>query len=106
MTIVDDDIVEVSNLHRQIIHSTEGAKAGAHKTESARASALKLNPNINITIRQGRFTTSSCMDIVQDATVVVDCTDNMETRLVLNDACFFQKVSNTAPQKSEPSCSG
>lgn len=84
--IVDDDVVDLSNLQRQIIHRT--ATIGAPKVESATATLHALNPETIIRPHPVRLDESSARTIVADYDVVIDGSDNFATRYALNDACY------------------
>lgn len=85
VSIIDDDVVELSNLHRQVIHDTAGV--GKRKTESARDAMLALNPDLRITVVNERLTRDNSVDILRGADVVLDGTDNFNTRHVVSAAC-------------------
>lgn len=82
--IVDDDVVDLSNLQRQVIHNTE--TVGEPKVESAKAYIQKLNPGVEVETYQTRLDASNIMEIVRDYDVIVDGVDNFPTRYLLNDA--------------------
>lgn len=82
--IVDGDVVEVSNLQRQIIHA---GKLGMNKAESAKEFVEKLNPDVEVEIYPYTVTPNNVMDLIADYDVVVSCPDNLVTRYILNDAC-------------------
>jgi molybdopterin/thiamine biosynthesis adenylyltransferase/rhodanese-related sulfurtransferase len=82
--IVDDDLVDESNLQRQIIHSTE--RVGAPKTASARAAIEGLNPDVKVTEHRTRLDASNILEILEPYDIVVDGADNFPTRYLLNDA--------------------
>lgn len=85
--IADHDSVSVSNLQRQIIHTT--ARVGVAKTSSARESLQGLNPHIRIIEHRLRFTAENALDIISDYDVVADGCDNFPTRYLVSDACYF-----------------
>ena len=85
ITIVDGDRVSLSNLQRQVIHTTP--MVDALKVESARERLHLMNPEVNITIISARLDTANAERIAAANQVVVDCTDNLETRLLLNETC-------------------
>lgn len=85
--IVDHDIVDLSNLHRQILHSTNDI--GKFKVVSAKESLSALNPDSQVITCGERLTASNAMGIIQDYDVVVDCADNFSTKFLLNDACIM-----------------
>lgn len=83
--IVDHDRVELSNLHRQVLHSSE--RIGHSKTASARAAIGALNPEIVVQTHQARLTADNVEAIFGDYDIVVDGSDNFPTRYLVNDAC-------------------
>jgi adenylyltransferase/sulfurtransferase len=83
--IVDYDIVEASNLQRQIIHGTE--RAGRLKVESARQRMLELNPLIQVDAFNEVFTSQNAERIAKGYDILVDGTDNFPTRYLINDLC-------------------
>jgi len=85
--VFDVDNVERSNLHRQIIHSDD--RVGDSKAASAVRSARQLNPRTSIDYTEARLECTNAIELLRPFDVVVDCTDNMASRFVLNDACFF-----------------
>ena len=82
--IVDSDVVEASNLQRQVIHDTE--KIGVGKAESARQTIEKLNPDVQVNVHDYRIDGSNALDLLSKYDVVVDGCDNFDTRYVVNDA--------------------
>ena len=87
--LVDFDVVDLSNLQRQIIHRVD--RVGSLKTESAAESIKALNPNIKVIRHDVRLSSENVMDILKDYDVVVNCGDNFPTRYLINDACVFAK---------------
>ena len=85
--LVDYDVVDVTNLQRQIVHGT--STVGQLKVESARARLRDLNPDIQIEIYNEPFTSANAMRIVANYDVVVDGTDNFPTRYLSNDVCVL-----------------
>jgi molybdopterin/thiamine biosynthesis adenylyltransferase len=85
--IVDDDVVDLTNLHRQILHFTNDI--GKSKVVSAEESLTALNPDSQVIAYRERLTVSNAMEIIQDYDVVVDCADNFGTKFLLNDACIM-----------------
>jgi len=83
--IVDADVVDASNLQRQVLHTTE--RIGQPKTESAREALTALNPDVEVVGFAERLTASNADTILQGFDVVLDGGDNFPTRYVLNDAC-------------------
>jgi molybdopterin/thiamine biosynthesis adenylyltransferase/rhodanese-related sulfurtransferase len=82
--LVDDDVVDASNLQRQVIHNTE--RIGVPKTESARLTIEALNPDVNVVEHRLRLDASNILEILSDYDVIVDGADNFPTRYLLNDA--------------------
>ena len=85
--LVDYDVVDESNLHRQVIHGT--SDIGKRKTESARESILDINPNVTVNIHETLLTSDNALDIIGDYDLVIDGTDNFPTRYLVNDACVL-----------------
>ena len=85
LTLVDDDVVDLSNLQRQVVHTT--ARIGMPKTESAAVALTALNPDTEIHRQTQRLHDDGLRAAVADADVVVDCSDNFATRFALNAAC-------------------
>ncbi len=90
--IVDDDTVDVSNLQRQILHTTE--RIGMPKVESAMETIHGLNPDIRVIPYKLRITSENVMDIVGNYDVVIDGCDNFGTRYLVNDACVLLNKPN------------
>ncbi|AZG12687.1 HesA/MoeB/ThiF family protein [Cupriavidus pauculus] len=86
ITIVDDDAVDLTNLQRQILHTT--ANVGRPKVESAREGLLRINPDIAVQTVARRVGDAELDALVADATVVLDCCDNFATRQAVNRACL------------------
>lgn len=82
--IVDDDIVDASNLQRQVIHSTE--TIGEPKVESAKQTIQRLNPDVDVRTYNTRLGADNIIEIIKDYDIVVDGVDNFPTRYLLNDA--------------------
>ncbi|MGZ8260152.1 MAG: HesA/MoeB/ThiF family protein, partial [Caldimonas sp.] len=85
ITIVDDDRVDLTNLQRQIAHDL--ARLGMPKAESAARSVAALNPTVRVTPLSERAGADRLLELVADADVVVDCSDNFATRHAVNAAC-------------------
>jgi adenylyltransferase/sulfurtransferase len=85
--LVDYDVVDFSNLQRQVIHGTSGI--GVLKVESARQRMLDLNPDIEVQVYNEPFTSENAMRIAQDYDVLIDGTDNFPTRYLTNDVCVL-----------------
>lgn len=85
--IVDDDIVALSNLHRQVLYSV--ADIGRPKVERAAFVLQQLNPEITVVAYNERLTTQNALDIIAGFDIIVDGTDNFSTRYMINDACVL-----------------
>ncbi|KAI8346211.1 adenylyltransferase [Mortierella sp. GBAus27b] len=87
--IVDHDTVDISNLHRQVIHNE--ARQGMSKAESAALSVRLLNPHCEVVVHNLVLDSSNAQPIIDAYDIVVDATDNVATRYLLNDACVLGK---------------
>ena len=85
--VVDSDVVETSNLQRQVIHSD--SDVGRLKTESAVEAVARVNPSVSVVRHDLRLDSSNALEVLRDYDVVVDGTDNFPTRYLLNDACVL-----------------
>lgn len=97
ITIIDDDEVDLTNLQRQVIHTERSL--GTSKAHSARQAILALNSSITVDAIVGRFTEQNAIELVEAHDVVIDATDNVVTRYLLNDAailCSKKLVSGSA----------
>ncbi|MDP6560311.1 MAG: molybdopterin-synthase adenylyltransferase MoeB [Candidatus Binatia bacterium] len=92
MGIIDNDVVDMSNLQRQILHTND--RVGQPKTESAKQTLQALNPDVHIITYQQKLTSENIMDILKDYDIVVDGCDNFPTRYLVNDACVMAKKPN------------
>jgi molybdopterin/thiamine biosynthesis adenylyltransferase len=90
ITIADHDVVDLTNLQRQIAHTT--SRVGHPKVESAAQAMLALNPEVRVTALANKLDAAQLNAIVPTVTVVVDCCDNFETRQAVNAACVKHKV--------------
>jgi adenylyltransferase/sulfurtransferase len=90
--IVDFDVVEESNLQRQIIHGTKDL--GRRKIESARDRLRDINPHIEIETHESRLTSHNAMGLYRNYDIIVDGTDNFPTRYLVNDACVLSGKPN------------
>jgi molybdopterin/thiamine biosynthesis adenylyltransferase/rhodanese-related sulfurtransferase len=88
--LVDDDVVDVSNLQRQVIHST--STVGEPKVDSAERAIKDLNPGVNVVKYATRLDASNIMEIIEGYDVIVDGVDNFPTRYLLNDATVRLKI--------------
>lgn len=87
--IVDDDVVDESNLQRQVIHNTR--RVGVPKVESAAQAIAELNPDVKVIQHRLRLSSENVLEVIQGYDLVVDGTDNFPTRYLLNDASLMQK---------------
>jgi molybdopterin/thiamine biosynthesis adenylyltransferase len=87
--IVDDDVVSLSNLQRQVIHGTPDL--GRPKVESAAAVITKLNPHVTVEAHPVRLTVANALDLIARYDLVADGSDNFATRYLVADACYFAK---------------
>lgn len=85
ITVIDDDVVDLSNLHRQVIHAT--ARIGEPKADSARAAMLALNPDIEVRAVRERLTPANAAEVLDDAAVLLDGADNFAARHTASWAC-------------------
>jgi len=85
--LADFDNVALSNLQRQILHGT--ADIGRPKLESARDRLASINPDVHIRLHPDRVTSANALDLIRDYDVILDGTDNFETRYLINDACVL-----------------
>lgn len=90
--LVDYDVVDFSNLQRQVIHGTSGL--GSLKVESARKRMLDINPDIQVDVYNEPFTSENAMRIAQDYDILIDGTDNFPTRYLVNDVCVLLGKAN------------
>ncbi len=90
--IVDFDVVDFTNLQRQIIHTT--ADVGRKKLDSAAESIAAMNPNVNVRKFETRLTSANAIEIFQDFDIIADGTDNFPTRYLVNDACVLTGKPN------------
>jgi molybdopterin/thiamine biosynthesis adenylyltransferase len=90
LTIIDDDHVDLTNLQRQIAHTTE--RIGQPKAESARTTLAAINPGCQVSALVERADDARLAELVAQADVVLDCSDNFKTRHAVNRACVAQRV--------------
>ena len=86
--IVDNDVVSLSNLQRQVIHAT--ADLGRPKIESAAEAVKRLNPHVVVETHAARLTAGNARDLVRGYDLVADGSDNFDTRYAVSDACFYE----------------
>ena len=85
--ILDFDTVDLSNLHRQVLHGTDDV--GRAKTESARDAIARLNPEVEVVVHTTRLTRDNALELLRAYDVIADGTDNFPTRYLVNDACVL-----------------
>src|SRR6202007_2813223 len=90
--VVDFDVVDFTNLQRQVIHGTKDV--GRKKLDSAAESMLDINPNVEIDRYDVALTSENALDILAGYDYIVDGTDNFPTRYLVNDACVLLKKPN------------
>jgi molybdopterin/thiamine biosynthesis adenylyltransferase len=88
--IIDDDVVDLSNLQRQVIH---GGNVGKTKVESAKQFVNNLNPDIEVKTYAERLNANNVLDMFKEYDIVVDCSDNFATRYLVNDACVLTNTT-------------
>jgi sulfur-carrier protein adenylyltransferase/sulfurtransferase len=84
--LIDDDVVDASNLQRQILHST--ARIGMAKVDSAEKTLVGINPDVKVNKHQTRLTSDNALDILAGYDVIIDGADNFQTRYLVNDAAL------------------
>ena len=89
ITIIDNDNVELSNLQRQVIHSTQNI--GRPKVDSAKSFIEKINPEIKITKINSRVDADNIIELIAKQDVIADGSDNFKTRFLVNEFCFKAK---------------
>ncbi len=92
--IVDSDVVDESNLQRQILHTTE--RVGMLKVESAKQTLNALNPEVDVIGYETRLVPENVADIISQYDIVVDGTDNFDTRYMINETCVVQNKPNVS----------
>jgi adenylyltransferase/sulfurtransferase len=90
--LVDFDVVDFTNLQRQVIHTT--ADVGRKKLDSAAETIAAINPNVRLERFETRLTSANALDILKGFDLVVDGTDNFPTRYLVNDACVLSGIPN------------
>ena len=92
MAIIDNDVVDISNLQRQILHAND--RVGMPKVESAKKTLEGLNPDVKVIPYQAKLTSDNIMEILKDYDFVIDGCDNFPTRYLVNDACVLTGKPN------------
>ena len=90
LTIIDDDAIERSNLQRQILHADKDV--GDSKADSAMERLRQLNPAISLDVHSDRLTSENAMEMIQGHDIVIDGTDNIPTRYLVNDVCELLRI--------------
>lgn len=90
--IIDDDVVELSNLQRQVLHGTRDV--GRAKVASAETRLRDLNPHIHVATLHARLSSANALEILREYDIVVDGSDNFQTRYLINDACVLLGKTN------------
>ena len=90
--IIDMDKVDITNLHRQILHSDKDV--GKLKVESAKETLEALDPNVKVITYSEKLTAKNVKEVIKEYDIVVDGCDNFGTRYLVNDACYFDKIPN------------
>lgn len=90
--IIDNDVVDISNLQRQILHAND--RVGMPKVESAKKTLEGLNPDVKVVPYQAKLTSENIMEILKDYDLVIDGCDNFPTRYLVNDACVLTGKPN------------
>jgi len=90
ITLVDNDTVDLTNLQRQILHTTE--RVGQPKVASGKATLAQINPEVEVVALQERVAGERLDELVASASVVLDCSDNFATRHAVNRACVAHRV--------------
>lgn len=90
LTLIDDDVVELSNLQRQVLH--HDVDIGRKKVESAAQSLRELNPYLNVSTIDGRLDDKALAELIAQHDLVLDASDNVETRNQLNSLCFVART--------------
>ena len=90
--LVDYDVVDITNLQRQILHSE--SMLGKPKIESAQKKLLDLNPSLDLVVYEELFTSENALRIAEGYDLVIDGTDNFSTRYLVNDVCVMLEIPN------------
>lgn len=87
--VIDDDTVDLSNLQRQVVHTS--GSIGLAKVESARRTVAAINPDVRVEVFAERLRAENALDLVSAYDVIADGSDNFSTRFLLNDACYITR---------------
>jgi molybdopterin/thiamine biosynthesis adenylyltransferase len=88
--IVDDDVVDITNLQRQVVHGTEDIDR--RKVDSAAARLKSINPEVEVQKHPFRIVPENALELIGDYDLVLDGSDNFDTRYMINDACYLTKT--------------
>ena len=88
--LIDGDVVDLSNLHRQILHHTPDLDQP--KVLSAKEKLVAINPNVSVVTYQERLVAKNALSILKNYDMVLDGTDNFPTKFLINDACYFASL--------------
>ena len=87
--LIDSDIVDISNLQRQVLHHTPDV--GRSKVQSAKEKIEALNPDVNVETYETRFGQENAIDLIKPYDIVIDGVDNFPAKFLINDACYFSE---------------
>ena len=87
--IIDDDVVDLSNLQRQVIHAT--SRLGQAKVASAEAAVKEINPDVNVITHNHRLTAENARELISNYDIVADGCDNFATRFLVMDSCYLEQ---------------
>ena len=87
--LIDNDVVDLSNLQRQVIHHTPDV--GRPKVLSAKEKIEALNPDVKVVQYENRFMAANALDLIRDYSIVIDGVDNFPAKFLINDACYFAR---------------
>ena len=87
--LIDSDIVDISNLQRQVLHHTPDV--GRSKVQSAKEKIEALNPDVNVETYETRFGQENAIDLIKPYDIVIDGVDNFPAKFLINDACYFSR---------------
>lgn len=87
--LIDPDVVDQSNLHRQILHDT--SRVGESKLASAQSRIREINPHVEVVAHDGRFEADNCLELLEPYDAILDGSDNFPTRFAANDAAYLLK---------------
>lgn len=99
ITLIDDDVVSLSNLQRQVLHGT--SRVGMAKTESAALALEEVNPHVQLNALQKRLSEENAKELLADADIVLDGSDSFETRYLINRTCVALKKPLLAAAMSQ-----